>query len=63
MGYRPLLAVKIKYLLSLSLHSYCDVREYDTRGPRKPVIATKIFDNSEDRYQLRELYLSKILQS
>jgi len=27
------------------------------------VIATKIFDNSEDRYQLRELYLSKILQS
>lgn len=30
--------------------AYSDVREYDTRGPRKPVIASKIFDNSTDRY-------------
>lgn len=43
--------------------AYCDVREYDTRGPRKPVANVKIFDKSSDRYQLNELYLSKIIQS
>ena len=32
--------------------AYCDVREYDTRGPRKPVIHSKVFELSEkDRYQ------------
>jgi len=32
--------------------AYCDVREYDTRGQRKPVIHSKVFELSEkDRYQ------------
>ena len=30
--------------------AYCDVREYDTRGPRKPVYSGKVFDNTNDRY-------------
>ena len=42
--------------------AYCDVREYDTRGQRKPVIATKVFQlNEKDSYQQRELNLNKII--
>lgn len=41
--------------------AYCDVREYDTRGPKKPVFAGKVFDNTNDRYQLKSLFLSKII--
>ena len=43
--------------------AYCDVREYDTRGPRKPVTAVKLFANTTDNndiFQKPELYLSKI---
>jgi len=45
--------------------AYCDVREYDTRGPRKPVTSTKVFGTREgkDGFQLKEFFLSKILQS
>ena len=48
-----------------SCTAYCDVREYDTRGPRKPVISTKVFGNQNktDIFQAKELYLSKIIQS
>jgi len=45
--------------------AYCDVREYDTRSPRKPVTAVKLFGNEsgKDRYQMQAMYLSKIMQS
>ena len=47
----------------LACTAYSDVREYDTRGPRKPVIAAKVFgdQSGKDRYQQREMYLSKVL--
>jgi len=43
--------------------AYCDVREYDTRGPRKPVTATKVFSReigTKDIFQKSEMFLSKI---
>ena len=46
--------------------AYSDIREYDTRCPRKPVIATKLFGNTlqnsdnKDRYQNPEIYLNNI---
>lgn len=45
--------------------AYCDVREYDTRSPRKPVAAVKVFgdQNGNDIFQQKELYLAKIIQS
>ena len=46
--------------------AYCDIREYDTRCPRKPVQAVKLFSNNyegKDIRQSSELYLSKIFQS
>ena len=46
--------------------AFCDIREYDTRCPRKPVTAVKLFENkleSKDLRQKGELYLSKIFQS
>ena len=44
--------------------AYSDVREYDTRCPRKPVHNSKVFSQGDkDRYGLKELYLSKIFQS
>lgn len=43
--------------------AYCDVREYDTRGPRKPVHNSKVFSQNDgkDGFQLKEMYLTKIL--
>lgn len=44
--------------------AYGDVREYDTRGPRKPVVDVKVFGtgkDNKDRYQLKDMYLSKIM--
>lgn len=29
--------------------AYCDVREYDTRGPRKPVANVKVFSTNEGK--------------
>ena len=45
--------------------AYGDIREYDTRGPRKPVANVKAFGTKDgkDRYGLRDMYLSKIIQS
>lgn len=67
----PIWDTSLEYLSRLNPYSlvtctaYCDVREYDTRCPRKPVTNVKLFGNEsgKDRYQLRELYLSKIMQS
>ena len=43
--------------------AYCDIREYDTRGPRKPVVNIKLFNdnNGKDGYQIKSIYLNKII--
>lgn len=45
--------------------AYSEIREYDTRGPRKPVIAAELFGTKEgrDRYQIGSQFLSRVLQS
>jgi ribosome biogenesis protein NSA1 len=53
----PIWDTSIAYLSNayslVACTAYSDVREYDTRGPRKPVTAVKLFGNEsgKDRYQ------------
>ena len=50
----PIWDTSIAYLSRENAHSlvactaYCDVREYDTRCPRKPVTAVKLFAKEAD---------------
>jgi hypothetical protein len=51
----PIWDTDLVYLSSVNQYSiatctaYCDVREYDLRGQKKPVINNKIFNDNEGK--------------
>lgn len=67
----PMFDTDVAYLSRTNMHSlvvctaYSDIREYDPRTGRRPVINAKLFGNNEGKAvrQLKEQYLAKVFQS